>query len=80
MTDLSLMLQGGKNVGPAQEFALFVGGIHPHALEQVFESDHFLQTKTGKTVSNWNIGSRLSHHRERPPRGQGQAIFRRLLP
>jgi hypothetical protein len=40
MADLSLVLEGRKHVGPAQQFQVGVRTVAPDFVEQVFEPDH----------------------------------------
>ena len=61
MPDLSLVLQRGEHVGPAKELPFLVRGVCSDPLEKVFESNHYLEAKSPKMVSNLSIGRWLEH-------------------
>ena len=40
MADLSLVLQGGKHIRPAEQFQVGVRAVAPDLVEQILEPDH----------------------------------------
>ena len=42
MADLSLVLQGREDVGPAEQFDVGVRVVLPDLFEEIFETDHEL--------------------------------------
>ena len=79
MPDLPLVLEGRKHVGPAKELAFLVRGVGSDPLEKVFESNHYLKTKSSKMVSNLSIGRWLGHSKASLTLGFGRSYTWRVF-